>query len=124
MYHFIYWYFYKYFTSRGRRSSSLATYMVGFAFIMHVGLLYTVIRKLTGWSVDYPLKKYEYGIRKYVLILMAVLLFELANLIYFKKRRLKILTNYNGQTIKEPKNIALMLLALPLPVVLVFWLLN
>jgi hypothetical protein len=120
MYHFVYWYFYDYFRKRGNRSSSTATFMVGLTLIIHLVLLYTVINAITGWKVPYFPRSYEYGERKYILMLLLLPIFFLLDYIYFKRRRLHILAVYKEQNISSKKNIVKVLLITVLPLVLSF----
>ena len=123
MYHFLYWFFYEYYKRAGIRSSLLASCAVGLALVIHTALLYTIIRHITGWSLSYPLKNFEYGERKYILMVFFLPILLLLDFLYYRKKRLEILATYKGQNISDKRNIVKTLLIIVVPVFLNFWLL-
>jgi len=121
MYHFIYWFFYKYFIWRKSfRSSIVASSTVGLAIAIHILLVLSIIKVFTGWTIKSFLTNYEYGARKWIMILMILPLFFGLDFFYFRKRKDEILNKYVAQNPFTTKHIALIFLIMLVPLILTF----
>lgn len=81
---------------KGFQSSFVASSVVGLAIGLHILLFYSLVKKVTGWTVRPFLTDYEYGERKWIMMLCIVPLFFALDFLYFRKRKDIILDKYNG----------------------------
>jgi len=116
MYNFVFWFFYRFFEWRkGFQSSFLSASMVAFVLLIHLGLLYSIIRYFTGFSFTYLTG--SYGQRKYMLLPFMLLLFFLVYLIFYKNRTTEVLEKYGDNKFSSAKNIVLVLLITVVPLI-------
>lgn len=121
MYKFVYWFFYEFFIWRkGFESSFVASSIVGLAIVLHLVLIYSLVKQFTGWTVTPFLVNFEYGVRKWVMILSILPLFFALDFLYFRRRKDAILDEYREQEPFSTKNIAFILLLMLMPLVMIF----
>lgn len=118
MYNFVFWFFYKYFEWRkGFKSPSIAAAMVGFTIVVHLIFLYSLLRYLTGFSIGTFGDEYSYGQRKLMLLPVALLLFYLIYLLYYKRKEASILERYADKKFSAPRNILIVVCLLVVPLI-------
>lgn len=119
MYNFIFWFFYKYFEWKDKTPSAfVAASMVMFTLIIHLMLLYSILRYFTGLNVG--VFSDNYVINKLCLLPFALTFMALTYLIYYRKRSAGIVAKYDDNNM-EPftfKNIALVLLIIVVPLII------
>jgi hypothetical protein len=117
MYNFIFWFFYKFFEWRkGFKSAFIAGAMVGFALVIHLFLLYGIVRYATGFTLPYFSD--SYGQRKLMLLPLAIVFFLIIYFGYYRKQAQKILSRYAGNKFSRPINILLIVLLLIVPLMI------
>ena len=102
------------------KSSFVASSVVGLTISLHILLVLSLVKQLTGLTVMPFLTGYEYGARKWILILCILPLFFALDFLYFRKRKDVILESYNGREPFTIKNISLILLMMVVPLILIF----
>ena len=118
MYNFVFWFFYKFFEWRKRfKSIFVAASIVGVTIIVHLVLVYSIIRNITGLKIQ-PFQG-SYGSRKYVLMGIALVFFFFIYLVYSKANAKEILKKYQGNRFSNLKNVFLIIVILILPLVIV-----
>lgn len=106
MYSFVYWFFYKFFLWRkGYESSFLSSAMVGVVLTIHLGLIHSIIRYNTGWTIG--TFSNDYSANKLLLLPFVLLFYSSLDFVYFRQRREVILEKYSE---KKPFSIISILL--------------
>ncbi len=119
MYNFVFWFFYRFFERRKRfKSVFVATSIVGLAMVLHLALIYSILRSLAVFKVD-PWEG-SYGKRKYLLMIAAVVFFLLVYLLYYKNNAKEILEQYQGKKFSSSKNVLKIILLLVAPLIILF----
>jgi len=123
MYSFIYWFFYKFFLWRkGYEYSLLPSTMVGIALTIHLGLLHSIIRYNTGWTIG--ALSQDYSTNKLLMLPFALILYLALNFLYFRPRRKAILEKYSERKPFSLKNILLVCLIMLVPLIVAINLTN
>jgi hypothetical protein len=123
MYNFIFWFFYKFFEWRkGFQSFFISGTMVAFAVIIHLLLLYNILRYFTGFTIPYF--SGNYGQRKLILLPMVIVLFFMLYFGYYKNKGEGILLKYEGKKFSNSKNIIFIIFLLVVPLIIVIKLSN
>lgn len=90
MYNFIFWFFYKFFEWRkGFKSSFIASAMVGLTILVHLGLVHSIIRYFTRFTIG--VFSNSYGYNRLILLPVVILWFYILYQFYYKKRADEIL---------------------------------
>jgi len=123
MYNFVFWFFYKFFEWRkGFRSSFLSACMVGLAIIIHLGLIHSVLRYFTGFTIGVFTSRYGYN----RLLLLPIILscFFVVYQFYYRKRANDILKHYGEEQVFSIKNILYIVLIMAVPLIIAILLTN
>jgi hypothetical protein len=119
MYNFVFWFFYRFFEWRKRfRSVFVATSIVGLTMVLHLALIYSILRSLDLFIVD-PWEG-SYGRRKYLLIGGAIVFFLLVYLLYYRSNAKGILENYKDKQFSILKNVLIIVMLLVVPLIMIF----
>ena len=123
MYNFIFWFFYRFFEWRkGFESTFLASAMVGLTILIHLGLIHSIIRYFTGFTIG--VFSNSYGHNRLILLPLVILWFIVLYFIYYKKNSDKILQKRNANKFSEPKHIILTIVLMVLPLLIAIKLTN
>jgi hypothetical protein len=114
MYNFVFWYFYKFFEWRKDfKSVFLASAIVGLAIIIHVMLIYNLIKYFTGFS--FGIMNGSYTDRKLIFLPFVLAVFLITYYSYYKTQSGYILEKNKLGKISSPLNIFYILLILVVP---------
>jgi hypothetical protein len=83
-------------------------------------LILSLIKQFTGWGPAPFLTDYEYGVRRWIMMLFILPLFFALDFLYFRKRKDAILESYNGRDPFTAKNISSILLMMLVPLIFIF----
>jgi len=123
MYNFIFWFFYKFFEWRDKyKSPFLSSAMVGLVIVIHLSVIYSVIRYLSGYTVGMPSDKYAYN--KLILLPFVILLFFFIYKFYYKKREQEILTRFGDRNAFSVRNILIVVFVIVVPLMIAIRLTN
>ena len=117
MYNFVFWFFYKFFEWRKDFTSVfLASATVALAFVIHLMLMYSLLRYFTGFSFDTMDRSYID--RKLILLPFVLALFLIFYFGYYKLKSESILEKYKSVIFFKPLNIMYILLILAVPLLI------
>lgn len=117
MYKTIYCFHYKLAEKKNPSPSTFAAGGVIIAQMIHLALLYLVIKKISGLAL---IPKTDSFTLKLIVIPFSLIWLYLTNLYFNKKKREKIISTYEEKNISKNKGILLMLLYMLLPTILFF----
>lgn len=116
MYNFIFWFFYKYFEWKdGTKSVFLCSNITCLSMLFHIGLIYSIIRYITGFNVGMFTE--HYVIDKLLLLPFVLLFFLLIYFLYFKKKSEFILREFGDRKVFTTVNIIKVVALVVLPIV-------
>lgn len=117
MYNFVFWFFYKFFEWRKKfKSVFLASAVVGLAIIIHVMLLYNIVRFFTGFNFEMMYRSYDD--RKIILLPFVLGLYLIIYFGYYKIKSEYILEKHKLKKISSPLNIIYIFLILAVPLLI------
>lgn len=117
MYNFIFWFFYKFFEWRkGFKSSFIASAMVGLTILIHLGLIHSIVRYLTGFTIG--VFSNSYGYNRLILLPLVFLWFFIVYQLCYKKRASQILEGRKENKFSKPKNIIFVVALIVVPLLL------
>jgi hypothetical protein len=123
MYNFIFWFFYKFFEWRKDfKSSFIASAMVGLTILIHLGLIHSIIRYFTGFTIG--VFSNSYGYNRLILLPLVILWFFILYQFYYKKRADQILEKRMENKFSEPKNIIMAVVLIVVPLLIAIKLTN
>jgi len=105
---------------KGFKSSFVASSTVGLVIGIHLLFVYSLVKQFSGWTLNPFLTNYEYGIRKWIMIIFIIPIFFGLDFFYFRKRKETIFNSYKNQNPFTLKNIVIILLVMLVPFVLTF----
>lgn len=96
MYDFLFWFTLKFYEHRDKDDSSfIPALTVTVAFLIHIGMIYTIVRYYTGYNFDWA--NGPWGIREKFLIMSGMFLLGIIVwLIFYRKRKEAILKCYEN----------------------------
>ncbi len=117
MYNFVFWFFYKFFEWRKDfKSVFLASVIVVLSFLIHLMLIYNVLRYFSGFGFDTMNRSYVD--RKLILLPFVLVLFLIFYFGYYKFKSEHILEKYKSEKFSKPLNIIYILLILVVPLLI------
>ncbi|OJW01549.1 MAG: hypothetical protein BGO52_13760 [Sphingobacteriales bacterium 44-61] len=123
MYDYLFWFFYKFFEWRkGFKSPLIASAMVGLVILIHIGLIHSIVRYFTGFTIG--VFSNSYGYNRLILLPVVILWFYFLYHFFYRKRADKILESRKENKFSEPKNIIFVILLIVVPLIIAIRLTN